>query len=302
MSNDGLIDLYLEAIAAERGAAFNTLAAYRRDLTHFAEHLAETKQILETAGRTDVEEYLGALEAHGQALSTRARRLSAIRQFYRFLYLENHRTDDPAAMIKGPRQSRSLPTTLSVDDVDRLLIAARNPKKKEERALRDTTIVEILYATGLRVSELVTLPIAAVRGDPRMILIRGKGGKERLAPLSDPARDAIAAWLKVRDADKARAASPWLFPSRRGDKPLTRQSVFLLLKSLAAAAGLDPAKVSPHVIRHAFATHLLANGADLRAIQTLLGHADLATTEIYTHVLDERLKSLVLDHHPLATS
>ena len=214
---------------------------------------------------------------------------------HRFLYEDGFRTDDPAQRFSTPRKARRLPKTLSTEDVDALLSAAR--------ASEDTRLIclmELLYATGMRVSELVGLPVAAVRGDPRMILIRGKGGKERLAPLTETARVAVADWLSERDAVEAKRLSPYLFPSRGKGGALTRVRFHQILKALAAKANLDPAKVSPHVLRHAFASHLLANGADLRVIQQLLGHADIATTEIYTHVQEDRLKSLVLNHHPLA--
>jgi integrase/recombinase XerD len=300
------IGAFLEALAAERGAAANTLAAYRRDLADFAGWLGRIGAELAGARRAEIEAYLGALEAAGLGPATRARRLSAIRQFYRFVLSEGWRADDPAARIGGPRPARRLPGTLSVDEVGRLLEAARAGQGGEARRARLLCLVELLYATGLRVSELVSLPAAAVRGNPRMLLVRGKGGRERMVPLSAPAREALAAWLALRDAGEARRRhaggrpSPWLFPSRGAPGHLTRIAFWQELKRLAAAAGLDPARLSPHTLRHAFATHLLANGADLRAIQQLLGHADISTTEIYTHVLDERLKALVLEKHPLA--
>ena len=300
------IDAFLEALAAERGAAGNTLAAYRRDLDDFAGWLGRNGSGLDAARRAEIEAYLGALEAAGLSPATRARRLSAIRQLFRFLLSEGWRADDPAARIAGPRPERRLPGTLSVADVDRLLEAARAGPGGEAKRARLNCLVELLYATGLRVSELVSLPAAAARGKPRMLLVTGKGGRERMVPLSGPAREALAAWLRLRDADeaerRARGArpSPWLFPSRGRQGHLTRIAFYQALKGLAARAGLDPERISPHTLRHAFATHLLANGADLRAIQQLLGHADISTTEIYTHVLDERLKALVLEKHPLA--
>ena len=237
------------------------------------------------------------------ALATRARRLSAIRQLYRFAFLEGWREDDPAALISGPKRQRALPGNLSETEVDRLLDAAGALGRTEAERLRDTCLLQILYATGLRVSELVSLPVAAARGDPRMILVRGKGGRERMVPLSPPARAALAAWLAHLDAGRegpARPRSPFLFPARGRRGHMTRERFFLLVKDLARLAGLDAARVSPHTLRHAFATHLLAHGADLRVIQTLLGHASIATTEIYTHVLDARLRELVLEKHPLA--
>lgn len=300
------IDAFLEALAAERGAAGNTLAAYRRDLDDFTGWLARNGSAPGRARRAEIEAYLAALEVAGLAPATRARRLSAIRQFYRFVLSEGWRADDPAARIGGPRPVRRLPGTLSVDEVERLLGAVRDGPEREAPRARLTCLVELLYATGLRVSELVSLPVAAVRGNPRMLLVRGKGGRERMVPLSAPAREALSAWLRLRDAEEAarRKAggrpSPWLFPSRGRAGHLTRVAFWQSLKALAAQAGLDPTGISPHTLRHAFATHLLANGADLRVIQQLLGHADISTTEIYTHVLDERLKALVLEKHPLA--
>jgi integrase/recombinase XerD len=297
---------FLEAIQAERDAARNTLLSYARDFRDYAAFLAARGKRLPDAGRDDIEAYLVDQAVRGMAEATRARRLSAIRQLYRFAYLEGWRADDPAALIKGPKRRRSLPGALSEADVDRLLAAAETHGRSPAERLRDACLMQLLYATGLRVSELVALPVAAVRGDPRMILVRGKGGRERMVPLSAPARDALAAWLAARDAAEAEGAragrprSPFLFPSRSRGGHLTRASFFLLVKSLARSAGLDAAAVSPHTLRHAFATHLLAHGADLRVIQTLLGHASIATTEIYTHVIDVRLRELVLDKHPLA--
>jgi len=301
---------FLEALGAERGAAANTLAAYRRDLEHFTGWLRGAGADPESAGRPEIEDYLAVLEGAGLSPATRARRLSAIRQFYRFALSEGWRADDPAARIGGPRPARKLPGTLSVAEVERLLDAAliRPGAKAGAKAgrARLTCLVELLYATGLRVSELVSLPAASARGNPRMLLVTGKGGRERMVPLSEPAREALAAWLVVRDAAEAerrRAGgrpSPWLFPSRGKLGHLTRIGFYHALKKLAVAAGLDPTRISPHTLRHAFATHLLANGADLRVIQQLLGHVDVSTTEIYTHVLDERLKALVLENHPLA--
>ncbi len=299
------VEPFLEALMAERGAAQNTLEAYRRDLADFAHWLTHHDSDLAGAGRAEIEAYLGDLEGRGMAPATRARRLSAIRQFYRFVLSEGWREDDPAARIAGPKPERRLPGTLSVEDVERLIAAAR--ARRDHRGVRLHCLVELLYATGLRVSELVSLPVTAVRGDPRAILVTGKGGRERLVPLSEPAREALAGWLTVRDREGAarrRAGarpSPWLFPSRGRRGHLTRIAFYRALKRLAAEAGLDATRISPHTLRHAFATHLLANGADLRVIQQLLGHADIATTEIYTHVLDERLRKLVLEKHPLAT-
>ncbi|MFA8442993.1 site-specific tyrosine recombinase XerD [Yoonia sp.] len=297
------VQVFLEAQAAELDAATNTQLAYARDLQDFAGWLAPKGLHFAGATRDDVESYLIACEAEGLAKSTRARRLSAIKQLYRFAFEEGWRDDNPAIQIKGPGRPQRLPKTLSVEEVDRLLDAARNTPRE---ALRNTCLMELLYATGMRVTELVSLPVSAARGDPRMLLVRGKGGKERLVPLSPPAREAMAAYLTARDTAEevarksGKPASKFLFPSRGKSGHLTRHRFFGLIKEFAVAGGVSPAKVTPHTLRHAFATHLLAGGADLRAIQTMLGHADVATTEIYTHVLDERLKALVLDNHPLA--
>lgn len=297
---------FLEAQAAELGAAANTLDAYRRDLEDYLGWLVARGSDAGTADQADIETYLVQCDAQGLARATRARRLSAIRQFYRFAFDEKIRADNPAIRIRGPGREKTLPKTLSEAEVDALLGAAREAGRTPQERCRNTCLMEILYATGMRVSELVSLPVAAARGDPRMLLIRGKGGKERMVPLSPPARRALADWLAARDAaeeaSRARGLAPsaHLFPSRGAAGHLTRHRFYMLIKELAVAAGISPAKVTPHRLRHAFATHLLANGADLRAIQTLLGHADVATTEIYTHVLEERLRDLVMTHHPLA--
>jgi integrase/recombinase XerD len=305
MAAERWLERFLEAIQAERDASKNTLISYARDLTDFAAFLKPRGRDYADAGRAEIEAYLVDQADRGMAEATRARRLSAIRQLYRFAFLEGWREDDPAALIKGPKRSRPLPGSLSEAEVDRLLEAAATVGRTQAERLRDTCLMQLLYATGLRVSELVSLPVAAVRGDPRMILVRGKGGRERMVPLSPPARAALTAWLAHLDAERerdgrARPRSPHLFPARGKRGHLSRERFFLSVKHLAAAAGLDPAKVSPHTLRHAFATHLLAHGADLRVIQTLLGHASIATTEIYTHVLEARLKELVLEKHPLA--
>ncbi len=300
------ISAFLEAQAAELDAARNTLLAYGRDLKDYAGFLARKGLAPATATRADIEAWLVDCEAQGLAATTRARRLSAVRGLYRFAFEEGWRADNPALRISGPGKAKSLPKTLSEDEVGRLIDAAKAHGRAAADRARNTCLMELLYATGMRVSELVGLPVAAARGDPRMLLVRGKGGKERLVPLSAPARVALADWLALRDdgQDKARAKgrkpSPFLFPSRGKEGHLTRHRFHGLIKEFAVAAGISPEAVTPHRLRHAFATHLLAHGADLRAIQTLLGHADVSTTEIYTHVLEERLKSLVLDHHPLA--
>ncbi len=300
------ISAFLEAQAAELGAARNTLLAYGRDLVDFADWLDRRQAALATADRETVEAYLIHCDAQGLSKATRARRLSAIRQLYRFAVDEAWRGDNPALRISGPGKMQRLPKTLSVDEVTRLLDAARTRGRSASDRLRNRALFELLYATGLRVSELVGLPVAAARGNPRMLLVRGKGDKERMVPLSTPARDALADWLQDRDLAEAEArqaghpASKFLFPGPGVAGHMTRQHFHLMVKESAALAGIDPARVTPHTIRHAFATHLLAGGADLRVIQTLLGHADVATTEIYTHVLDDHLKDLVFTRHPLA--
>ena len=300
------ISTFLEAQAAELGAATNTQLAYGRDLKDFDSFLARRALDFVSVGRKDIEAYLVWCDAQGLAKSTRARRLSAIKQLYRFAFEEGWRSDNPAIQIAGPGQDKRLPKVLSEDEVDQLLDAARHSGRNTSDQLRNTCLMELLYATGMRVSELVSLRVSAARGDPRLLLIKGKGGKERLVPLSDPAREALAAWLVQRDKTdetaqaKGKPASIYLFPSRGSAGYLTRHRFYLLIKEFALTAGVDPSKVTPHTLRHAFATHLLANGADLRAIQTMLGHADVATTEIYTHVLEARLSELVLENHPLA--
>jgi integrase/recombinase XerD len=296
------ISTFLDAQAADAGAARNTRLAYGRDLKDFADWLARRGGHFATAAQADVEDYLVHCDAQGLAVATRARRLSAIRRLFLFAHDEGWRATDPAIRLKGPGRAQRLPKTLSEPEVAALIEAAGRRARTPDDRLRDTCLIEMLYATGMRVSELVSLPAAAVRGDPAMILVAGKGGKERLVPLSAPARRAIRDWLVARDgAESALAAkSRFLFPSRGAEGHLTRLRLYALVKDWALAAGLDPARVTPHTLRHAFATHLLAHGADLRAIQMLLGHADLATTEIYTHVLEDRLRDLVLTHHPLA--
>lgn len=300
------ISTFLDACAADLGAARNTQLAYGRDLMDFADWLEGRGLSLAGADRAAVEDYLVACDAQGLSRATRARRLSSIRQLYRFAVEEGWRDDNPALRLAGPGRAASLPKTLSENEVTRLMEAARNRGRSPGDRLRDTALFELIYATGLRVTELVSLPVAAVRGDPRMILVRGKGDKERMVPLSAPARAAVAAWLAHRDAEEeaarkaGRAPSRFLFPGEGREGHLTRQYFHHLVKDVAVLAGLSPARVTPHVLRHAFATHLLAHGADLRVIQTLLGHSDIATTEIYTHVLDDHLKDLVLTRHPLA--
>jgi integrase/recombinase XerD len=303
-TDDRLVSLFLDMLAAERGAGKNTLAAYGRDLDDFADHLAGRRGIA-AATTDDIRAYLTDLASRGMQPATVARRLSAIRQLYRFLYAEGQRGDDPAAVLEGPKRSRSLPKTLTLAEVDRLLAAAgacdaQAPLMVRLRTARLACLVELLYATGLRVSELVALPVSAARRDARVIVVRGKGNKERMVPLNDAAKRAMAAYQGLAAEAGGTAASKWLFPSFGDSGHLTRQHFARELKALAGAAGLRSAQLSPHVLRHAFASHLLHNGADLRVVQTLLGHADISTTQIYTHVLEERLKSLVRDLHPLA--
>jgi integrase/recombinase XerD len=311
-SDQGLIELFLDMLAAERGAGTNTLAAYGRDLADFSTHLASRRRAVATASTDDVRGYLGRLGKRGFAATTVARRLSAIRQLYRFLYSEGHRQDDPAAVLEGPKRGRTVPKVLSIAEVDRLLAAARmavaqaalSPSDRL-RAARLNCLIEVVYATGLRVSELVALPATAAERAAHMLIVRGKGNKERLVPLNDAAKEAMRDYLDLLAAASPQAAgthgrSKWLFPSFGESGHLTRQHFARDLKALAAAADLAPDRVSPHVLRHAFASHLLHNGADLRVVQTLLGHADISTTQIYTHVLEERLKSLVRDLHPLS--
>ncbi|MEN6541164.1 site-specific tyrosine recombinase XerD [Parvibaculum sp.] len=302
------IDAFLEMLSAERGAARNTLDAYARDLKDFAAFLAARNRGAAEARTLDVRDYLEGLSAQGLSASTAARRLSAIRQFHGFLYADGIRPDDPCGAIEGPRRARPLPKTLTVEEVDALLRAARLAEdgRSHEEAVRAykrarlVCLMEVLYATGLRVSELVGLPLSAAKGDSRFLAVSGKGGRERLVPLSEAARLAIDEYLPLRVARLGDSVSPWLFPSRGRQGHLTRHRFAQLLKDLAIAAKLDPNRVSPHTLRHAFASHLLANGADLRAVQQMLGHADISTTQIYTHVLDGRLKQLVEEHHPLA--
>ena len=300
------IETFLEAMYAEQDASENTLKAYSADLKEFSDYLKKEKSDFLHANRSHIEGYLVSLDIRGIAQATRARRLSAVRQLYRFAFEEGWRDYDPATQIRGPKKKRHLPKTLTEAEVDRLLEAAQQTGRSNTERLRNSCLMQLLYSTGMRVTELVSLPVAAVRGNPEMVLVRGKGDKERLVPLSPPAKMAIAAWLKRRDTaeDEAEAAgkqpSRFLFPSNGKLGHLTRIRFYTLVKEIAVVAGVSPETVTPHTLRHAFATHLLAGGADLRVIQMLLGHADVATTEIYTHVLDENLKTLVLKHHPLA--
>jgi integrase/recombinase XerD len=297
------IATFLQAEMAAKGAARNTALGYGRDLKDFAAHLAAHAGHFATAGPAQITAYLVACDAAGLSAATRARRLASIRALFRFAQAEGWRPDDPAQRLKGPGRPARLPRTLSQSEVEALIAAAGSSGAPDERA-RNLCLLEVLYATGLRVSELVGLPVAAARGDPEMVLVRGKGSKERLVPLSRPARRALAGWLAVRDEALAgrRQTSRHLFPGRGAEGHLTRDGFHKLLQTWAVRAGISPARVSAHVLRHAFATHLLEGGADLRAIQTMLGHSDLSTTEIYTHVMTTRLHAAVHDHHPLAKS
>jgi integrase/recombinase XerD len=310
-SDAKLISLFLDMLAAEQGAGDNTLDAYRRDLVDFSEFLGRSGQNFAGAETDTLRNYLADLDTRGFKSSSVARRLSAMRHLFRFLLNERIRSDDPAAILSGPKRGRGLPKVLSISDVDRMLTRAKELTEQDTspqqrlRALRLHCLLEVLYATGLRVSELVALPLSASRRDARMIVVRGKGNKERLVPLNEASRQAMADYLAAMEAlkpenKKSAPASKWLFPSFGESGHLTRQHFARDLKELAAASGLAPRLVSPHVLRHAFASHLLHNGADLRIVQTLLGHTDISTTQIYTHVVEERLKSLVRDLHPLA--
>ena len=318
-------DSFLEMLAAERGAATNTIESYRRDLADFAQFTLKKRIQPEDADGRLLRDYLARIADAGMSPGTAARRLSALRQFFRFLHAEGVRGDDPTTALDGPKLARPLPKYLNEADVAKLLAVARQWPGPE--GLRLLALIEVLYATGLRVSELVALPLSALPRAGRMLIVRGKGGRERMVPLSDPAEEALKAYRQVRDefipggkakaktkgkgAAKAHAGrdsppratgrdSPWLFPSRGLSGHLTRARLLQLLKEVAAAAGIDRRRVSPHVLRHSFASHMLAHGADLRSLQQMLGHADIATTQIYTHVQEDRLKALVEASHPLA--
>lgn len=298
---DHHIDSFLEMLSAERGLAKNSLLAYQTDLADFAGFLAARHETPQGIGIESLRAYVQGLADLGLKPATAARRLSALRQFFRFLAQEGIRSDDPSALLDAPKRARPLPKILSEEEVDRLLEASRSLLDDPAESARLNALLELLYATGLRVSELVGLRWPPFGDDARFLVIRGKGGKERLVPLSEPARQAVEAYIGWRsDFLAPKQTSPWLFPSRGESGHLTRQRFGQLLKDLAVAAGIAPSKVSPHVLRHAFASHLLARGADLRAVQKMLGHADISTTQIYTHVLEARKQALVREHHPLA--
>jgi integrase/recombinase XerD len=307
MAPDGrLVSAFLEMIAAERGAAKNTLEAYSRDLVDYRAFLGTRSRSLTDAVTDDVRAYLADLVIRGFQANSASRHLSALRQLHKFLYAEGYRGDDPTTVISGPKQGRGLPKVLSIADVDRLLSTAAQGVGDEGRPFRDrlasarmSALLELLYATGLRVSELMALPANAIRANTLMLTIKGKGGKERLVPLTDAAKAATARWREILATIEGEKPSPWLFPADSAMGYLPRQVFARDLKTVAGHAGVGADRVSPHVLRHAFASHLLQNGADLRIVQQLLGHADVATTQIYTHVLDERAKAMVRDLHPL---
>ncbi|WP_230530342.1 site-specific tyrosine recombinase XerD [Microvirga roseola] len=306
MSGARHASLFLDMLAAERGASKNTLDAYRRDLDDYLAYLKEAASQPDQASAATIRGFMASLEERGLKASSAARRLSAVRQFHKFLYVEGYAPADPTAAVSAPKRGRALPKVLSVDEVDRLLGIAHEgvarPKASPSerlRAARMACLLELLYATGLRVSELVSLPRSAARTRDRFLVVRGKGAKERLVPLTDAAREAARTYLALLE-EQEKAAGPWLFPADSESGHLTRQAFARDLKGLASAARIRADRISPHVLRHAFASHLLQNGADLRVVQELLGHSDISTTQIYTHVLDERLKSMVRDLHPLA--
>lgn len=310
MSARGMRDLFLDMIATERNASKNTLDAYARDLDDYAVFLEGKKSDFLKAQTQTIRDYLSALAKRELAAASVARKLSAIRQLHRFLYTEGKRSDDPAAVLEGPRRGRPLPKVMSVEEVTKLLacaheLASQGGDDKEAaarrlRALRLAALLELLYASGLRVSELIALPASAARMKGDAIIVRGKGNKERLVPIGEAAKRSMKAYFDARGEKEKAAQQRWLFPSFGESGHVTRQHVARELKVLASHAGIAPAKISPHVLRHAFASHLLSNGADLRVVQALLGHADISTTQIYTHVLDERLKNMVRDLHPMA--
>jgi integrase/recombinase XerD len=293
--DDHLIEAFLEMMSAERGAAANTIAAYGRDLADYLGFLTRKGRRVADAGKEEVSSYIAGLETEGLAASSVARRLSAVRQFHRFLVADAIKPDDPTRILATPKTRRALPKVMSVEEVDRLLsLAEEEAGSGEEKSVRLYVLVELLYATGLRVTELVALERKALTGDASYLTITGKGGKERVVPLNDRARDALKNWAEKTKKQK------FLFPASGAEGFLSRQVFARDLKLLAARAGLSSDKVSPHVLRHAFASHLLQHGADLRVVQMLLGHSDISTTQIYTHVLDEHLRKLLETSHPLS--
>ena len=304
MRDSFLAETFLEMMSAERGAAANTLEAYQRDLDDTSTYLASRATTLLAAKPDDIRAVMTDLSNRGFAASSQSRHLSTLRQFYQFLYAEGHRGDDPTAVVDSPRKERALPKVLDVERVGTMLDLAEAQAKAEPETAsalkRLHAMVETLYASGLRVSELVSLPLTAAQGDRNFIIVKGKGNKDRLVPLSGKAKTALLAWLKVRELEPDFADSPFLFPAKSDSGYVARQVFARELKGLGARAGIPSKLLSPHVIRHAFASHLLQNGADLRVVQELLGHADISTTQIYTHVLTEKLQKLVEEHHPLA--
>ena len=295
-----LIDSFLNMLVAERGATVNTVSAYLNDISHFKKYLIENEidSKIESCSKDSISNYIKYLSKNGLNPRTATRRLSSLRQFFLFLQSENHRSDNPTNNVDGPRQIKSLPKLLSEEEVEQLFEQANQIVGPE--GIRLVCLLEIVYAAGLRVSELISLPNTALSQDQNILLVRGKGGKERLVPLTISAIDSINAYREVRHVFlKSNRESKFLFPSRSKEGFLTRRRVGQLLKDLAIASNIDPEKVSPHVLRHAFATHLLDHGADLRSLQKMLGHADISTTQIYTHVLSKRLMSVVSSHHPL---
>jgi integrase/recombinase XerD len=309
VSKPVIVERFLDMLSAERGASANTLDAYSRDLAHFAAFVHKTDRSLEGASAEDITSFITQMVEEGLAASSRARRLSALKQFYRFLVAEGIRSDDPSSMVGGPKRDTTLPKTLTVDEVDRLLDTARRKVEdakngQRSKALRLYCLLEILYATGMRVSELVALPHSTLIGDDRTLTIKGKGGRQRVVPLNPAAQEALSLYLQERERAIGKDArpnggTPWLFPSWGQQGHLTRQRLAQELKLLARDAGIEPARVSPHVLRHAFASHLVERGADLRSVQKLLGHADIATTQVYTHLRENHLRRIVETHHPL---
>ena len=293
------IDIFIEMMAVERGASKNTISAYLRDLREFEVFMSRRNRDIESVNSKNIQDYLVQLKIKGRSPATHARKLSVLRGFYQFLYADRQRDDDPSLRIDNPRIGRSLPKYLSENEVVLLLDSARG--QSGSSGVRMVALLEIIYATGVRVSELVGLPLAAISSDRKMLLVRGKGNKERMVPLTNPAILATSEYLKLRHFFLTKEVpSLYLFPSRAKDGHLTRAGFGLLLKDIATLAGIDPKRVSPHVLRHSFASHMLANGADLRTLQQLLGHEDISTTQIYTHILEDRLRDLVLQSHPLS--